>query len=115
MHSLEFLRQLSLTDNGSCFASAEIEAFFESNGIKHITSASYHPASNGLAERAFQVVKRGLKKIIQGSMHSHSAKTPFTYRLTPQATMGISPGELLLRRRPRSRLDLLKPLHCQKG
>ena len=98
-----------VTDNGSCFVSAEIEAFFENNGIKHITSAPYHPASNGLAERAVQIVKRGLKKITQGSMRSRLAKTLFTYRLTPQTTTGISPGELLLGRRPRSRLDLLKP------
>ena len=98
-----------VTDNGSCFVSAEIEAFFESNGIKHITSAPYHPASNGLAERAVQIVKRGLKKITQGSMRSRLAKTLFTYCLTPQTTTGISPGELLLGRCPRSRLDLLKP------
>ena len=98
-----------VTDNGSCFDSAEIEAFFENNGIKHITSAPYHPASNGLAKRAVQIVKRGLKKITQGSMRSRLAKTLFTYRLTPQTTTGISPGELLLGRRPRSRLDLLKP------
>ena len=97
-----------VTDNGSCFVRAKIEAFFENNGIKHITSAPYHPASNGLAERAVQIVKRGLK-ITQGSMRSHLAKTLFTYRLTPQTTTGISPGELLLGRRPRSRLDLLKP------
>ena len=35
-----------VTDNGFCFVSAEIEALFENNGIKHITSAPYHPASN---------------------------------------------------------------------
>ena len=54
-------------------------------------------------------MKRGLKKITQGSMRSRLEKTLFSYRLTPQTTMGISPGELLLGRRPRSRLDLLKP------
>ena len=98
-----------VSDNGSCFVSAEFEAFLENNGIKHITSAPYHPASNGLAERAVQIVKRGLRKITQGSIRSRLAKTLFSYRLTPQTTTGISPGELLLGRRPRSRLDLLKP------
>ena len=34
-----------VTDNGTCFVSAEIEAFFKSNGIKHLISASHHPAS----------------------------------------------------------------------
>ena len=98
-----------VSDNGSCFVSAEFEAFLENNGIKHITSAPYHPVSNGLAERAVQIVKRGLKKITQGSIRSRLAKTLFSYRLTPQTTTGISPGELLLGRRPRSRQDLMKP------
>ena len=57
-----------VTDNGTCFVSAEFETFLEKNGIKHITFALYHPASNGLAERAVQIVKRGLKKITQVSI-----------------------------------------------
>lgn len=68
-----------VSDNGLCFVSAEFEAFLENNGIKHITSAPYHPVSNGLAERAVQIVKRGLKKITQGSIRSHLAKTLFSY------------------------------------
>ena len=32
-----------------------------------------------------------------------------TYKITPQSTTGSSPAELLLGRRPRTRLDLLKP------
>lgn len=103
------LPETIVTDNGTCFVSAEMEAFVKSNGIKHITSAPYHPSSNGLAERAVQIVKRGLKKITKGSMRSRLAQILLSYRLTPQTTTGISPGELLLGRRPRSRLDLLKP------
>ena len=79
------------------------------NGIKHTTSAPYHPSSNGLAERAVQIVKRGLKKELSGSMNTRLAKVLFSYRLTPQSTTGVFPSELLLGRRLRTRLDLLRP------
>lgn len=103
------LPETIISDNGTCFVSEEIEVFFRSNGIQHLTSAPYHPASNGLTERAVQTVKKGLKKITRGTMRTHLAQVLFSYRLTPQSTTGISPSELLLGGRPRSRLDLLKP------
>ncbi len=98
-----------VSDNGTCFTSEEFAIFLKSNGIKHYTSAPYHPASNGLAERAVQIIKRGLKKETVGDIEERLAKILFNYRITPQTTTGISPSELLLGRRPRSRLDLLKP------
>ena len=96
-----------VTDNGACFASREFELFLEVNGIRHLTSAPYHPASNGLGDCAVQIVKWGLKKVTQGTLTACLAKVLFSYRLTPQGTIGISPAELLLVRRPRSKLDLL--------
>ena len=79
------------------------------NGIRHLTSAPYHPQSNGLAERAVQIIKNGLKKVTTRNVRVRLAKILFAYRLTPQTTTGLSPAEMLLGRRPRSRLDLLKP------
>ena len=103
------LPEMIVTDNGTGFVSEEFESFLRSNGIKHTTSAPYHPASNGLAERAVQIVKRGLKKVTLGSMNTRLAKVLFLYRITPQGTTGVSPAELLLGRRPHTRLDLLRP------
>ena len=99
-----------ITDNGTGFVSSEFEQFLKSNGVKHTTSAPYHPASNGLAERAVQIVKKGLKKRTTGTMSSRLAKILFNYRISPQTTTGTSPAELLLGRRP-----LLKrlPAHHQ--
>ena len=57
-------------DNGTPFVSEEFAHFLHQNGIKHNTSASYHSASNGLAERAVQIVKRGRKKVISGDINS---------------------------------------------
>ena len=54
-------------------------------------------------------MKKGLKKIIAGTMSDRLAKILLNYRISPQTTTGTSPAELLLGRRPRTRLDLVRP------
>ena len=100
-----------VSDNGTCFVSEEFEHFLVQNGIKRSMTAPYHPASNGLAERAVQISKRGLKKEVAGDMNTGLAKILLNYRITPQSTTGVSPSELLLGRRLRTRLDLFKASH----
>ena len=51
-----------VTDNSTVFTSVEFEIFLSRNVICHITSALYHAATNGLAERAVQTLKRANKK-----------------------------------------------------
>ena len=98
-----------VTDNGTGFVSQNFKVFLEKNRIRHVTSALHHPASNCLAERAVQVVKKGLKKVSKGSIKECLAKVLLSHRITPHTTTGVSPSELLLGRRPRTVLDLLKP------
>ena len=101
--------ELLFSDNGTSFTSEEFSDFVLRNGIRHRTSSPYHPATNGLAERAVQVVKAGLRKTPEGDMDLRLARLLFKYRNTPHATTGVSPSELLLGRKPRTHLDLLHP------
>ena len=75
----------------------------------HVTSAPYHPSSNGLAEKAVQIVKSGITKTTGDNVETKLNKFLFDYRRTPQTITGKSPMEVLNQRKMRSRLDLLHP------
>ena len=103
------LCDMIVTDNGSAFTSAEFAAFVHKYGIKHRTTAPWHPSSNGCAERAVQNFKEGMKKIKSGSIQEKLNRFLFRYRITPQTTTGLAPCELLMKRKLKSRLDLVFP------
>ena len=98
-----------VSDNGPQFTSTEFAEFLKGNQIKHIMSAPYHPASNGLAERFVQTMKRTLKASMkQGkSINHHLAEFLFEYLATPHGTTNISPSELFLKRNLRTRFNLM--------
>lgn len=50
-----------VTHNGPQLVSEEFRSVMEANGIQHIRSTPYHPATNGLAERFVQTMKQALK------------------------------------------------------
>ncbi|XP_062297408.1 uncharacterized protein K02A2.6-like [Scomber scombrus] len=103
------LPELLVCDNGTCFTSTEFKDFLSKNGIRHVTSAPYHAASNGLAERGVQTFKRMMKKCPEGTLTAKVARVLFSYRVTPHTTTGLSPAELLLGRKLRCTLDSIHP------
>ena len=68
-----------------------------------------HPASNGLAEKAVQIIKLEIPNISGGSLGSRLYKFLLQYHVTPQATTKEASCVLLNKRLLRTPLDLVKP------
>ena len=100
-----------VSDNGTPFKSELMAEFCEMNGIKQIFVSPYRPASNGLAERAVQSVKNGLRKAKndQDTLETRLYRFLLHYNKVPQSTTGLPPCELLMKRKLRSRVDSIKP------
>ncbi|XP_003368892.1 putative integrase core domain protein [Trichinella spiralis] len=108
---IEELRQLFAThglpntimsDNAAQFVSVEFQQFLKRGAIRHIRIAPFHPASNGQAERMVRTTKEALRKM-------RLANFLFSQRVSPCATTGKSPAELLMKRRLRTVLDRINP------
>ena len=94
------------------FTSSEFENLITGNGLRHLRVSPYHPSSNGLAERCVQVMKKGLRMLQGGTLHTRLSKFVFHYRFIPSTVTGVSPAELLLGRKPKTKLDLIHPGMC---
>jgi hypothetical protein len=79
------LPRVLVSDNGKGFVSDEFEKFLIENGIKHMVSAPYHPASNGQAERMVRTLKEALKNLKDGDTETQLCKFLFKYRITPHS------------------------------
>ena len=54
------LQEQLVNDNVPQFTAKEFQLFIKKNEVKHVTSAPYHPATNGLSERFIQIIKQSL-------------------------------------------------------
>ncbi|KAL0151789.1 hypothetical protein M9458_052940 [Cirrhinus mrigala] len=100
-----------VSDNGPPFTSWEFGEFLRKNGVRHVLSPPYHPATNGQAERVVQIFKKAWERLRAQSVapHMRLARFLLTYRNTPHTVTERTPAELFLKRQPRIRLTLLKP------
>ena len=100
-----------VTDNGTQFTSEAFEIFVKRNSIKHIKSAPYHPASNGLAERFIQSLKKSLKASVNDgrTLIRKLSSYLLLYRTTSHSITGVPPCKLLMQRVLRTRFSLLLP------
>ena len=98
-----------VSEHGTNFASQEFKEFMDENGIKHVFTPLYHPSSNGLAERAVQTLKKVFRSNGESNIELIISRFLLQYRITPHSTKNISPSEMLMRRRIRSKLDCMFP------
>lgn len=112
--SIHGLCKTLVSDNGTAFVSTEMKQFLEANKIKHIKSAPFHPATNGLAERMVQTVKDKLRKMDGMSWDIKIPNMLLGLRASPCTTTNKSPAELLFNRRIRTLLDSINPLDKQQ-
>ena len=103
------LPEILVSDNATAFMSSELQEFLKKNGIRHVRTPPYHPASNRQVEWVVQTFKEGMKRIKEGSLNTRLCRFLFKYRMTPHSSTGVSPAELMFGRKWRSQLDLLKP------
>ena len=105
------LPEILISDNGPQLASEEFDQFTKTNGIKHVKSALYHPATNGLAEKFVQTFNQSLRamKWEASSVERKQANFLMAYRHAPHATTNETPAKLFYGRNLRTRLDALKP------
>ncbi|XP_039590611.1 uncharacterized protein K02A2.6-like [Polypterus senegalus] len=114
------LPDIIVSDNGAAFTSVEFKEFTERNGIRHVTTAPYHPSSNGQAERMVQTTKDALRRIIAGNWQTRLARFLLSQHTMPNSSTGKSPAELLMKRRLTTALDRLNPdfqadMHMKQG
>ncbi|XP_054830333.1 uncharacterized protein K02A2.6-like [Eublepharis macularius] len=98
-----------VSDNAAQFTSREFQTFLENNAIRHVTSAPFHPSTNGQAERMVRSTKESLHKLGRGDFSQRLADLLLRQHITPHATTGRSPAELLMGRRLTTLLDRLHP------
>ena len=85
------------SDNGSCYDSREFREFADLWGFKCVTSSPRYAPSNGMAEKAVDIVKRLWRKC------TDKEAALLAYRTTPLAS-GFTPSELMFGRATRSKM-----------
>ena len=99
-----------ISDNSPQFVATEFVTFCSRNGIKNTRTPPYHPATNGAAERAVQVVKQAIKKMEATiPLSTRLARFLLIYRTTPHSTTEMHPDELFLHWHLRTCLTLTQP------
>ncbi|PFX12101.1 Retrovirus-related Pol polyprotein [Stylophora pistillata] len=92
--------RMIVSDGGSQFSSFEFDLFAKAWHIIHLTSSPMHQQANGKAEAAVKSMKKLLIKTHKEG--SDPLEALLEHRNTPRQDVGLSPAELMFKRKTRS-------------
>ena len=97
------------TDNGPQFVSETFKSFLSENGIAHHRSTPLWPQANGEVERQNRSIMKRIRIEHASGRDWKQDLLRFiaVHRSTPNATTGVTPAELLYRRKLRTKLPEL--------
>jgi hypothetical protein len=101
--------QSVLTDQGKAFDSTLFQEIMELYSIRKYRTSSFHPASNGKAERWIKTLKQHLMILIENDRKEWPKYLPFiaqAYRSLPHASHKFSPYEVMFGAPMRTPLDM---------
>ncbi|KAG0755447.1 hypothetical protein G6F33_011500 [Rhizopus arrhizus] len=90
--------QYILSDNGTHFVSAEVEAFVKFVNVRHQYATPYHPQTNGRVEQFNGTLVNSIRKLVNSQKSNWDDILPtvlYGYRTKAHAALGISPFELM--------------------
>ncbi|KAI8117633.1 hypothetical protein CVS40_10560 [Lucilia cuprina] len=110
------LPQVMVSDNATIFQSDTFKSYCINNGIIQKFIAPGHPATNGLAERYVQILKRKLKAMEEDNspLNIKVQEILLRYRANPLAN-GKTPSQLYLGRDLKIKLEAIRPIKHQKA
>uniref|UniRef100_A0A0K0FW94 RNA-directed DNA polymerase n=1 Tax=Strongyloides venezuelensis TaxID=75913 RepID=A0A0K0FW94_STRVS len=93
--------RLLVSDNGKNLVSEKMKQYLKDNNVKQITSAPYHPQSNGAAENLVKKFKISFYRSLEEGRTEKEAIRIFlkSYRNSPSSRTGKSPVELMFNKK----------------
>lgn len=104
-----------VSDNGTQLTSYEFGAFCLKNGVKHLTTAPYHPQSNGAAENSVKSFKKGLNKALTDPKNKNASLQTlancylYYYRSSIHATTQETPYRRMFGREMKTQFSKMQP------
>ncbi|XP_052827148.1 uncharacterized protein K02A2.6-like [Octopus bimaculoides] len=101
-----------VSDNGRQIVFSEFRKFCETLAVEHVTTAPYHPRSNGQAEHFVDTCKRALRKSnkeVTDEVALQQFLSVYSVTPNPNTPAGSTPAELMFAKKVKSVFNKLLP------